>query len=458
MKTIKNIKLWAVAVLVSLVTTTTAQTLHTGYFLESMVQRHEMNAAFGGESNYFMLPAVGGLQFGISSNVGLSNYVFERNGQMVTALSPQVTTADFMNRLPAYQNIHADMDVPLLSVGFRAFGGFNTVVLKSRSMVDVSIPSTIMEFIKQGQDPTTGIAHYDVDNLALRAVAFTELALGHSRKIDAVEGLSLGAKVKLMLGSVNAQMNMEHIGIDLSGSRWTITSQGSAQLSHNIDIEENTNGEITSVAASSIISDCGLGFDFGAVYTPAVLPNLTVSLALNDIGFIAWRNMSNYASNKAYEYTGFDNIGSDNEALDEQLDDMLNSIEDIIKLEDAGVRTRTLALNTVLNIGAEYAILNRKISFGILSSTRFAGNFTYAEGMAVVNFRPLSWLHLAVNGSYSTYGGALGALINICPNGFNLFLGCDYISPTMKFNSSAVPVNPVNANFRLGIAFPFGKK
>ena len=117
----------------------------------------------------------------------------------------------------------------------------------------------------------------------------------------------------------------------------------------------------------------------------------------------------------------------------------------------------TYSLKTTLNIGAEYAILNRMISFGILSSTRFAGHYTYAEGMAVVNFRPLSWLHLAVNGSYSTYGAGMGALINICPNGFNLFIGCDCITPTMRYNNQMIPINPVNANVRVGIAFPFGK-
>ena len=40
-----------------------------------------------------------------------------------------------------------------------------------------------------------------------------------------------------------------------------------------------------------------------------------------------------------------------------------------------------------MRIGAEYSILDNHISFGLLSTTRFGGHRTYAEGMAAVNFR-----------------------------------------------------------------------
>ena len=86
-------------------TTSYAQTLHSGYFLESMVQRHEMNAAFGGEANYIMLPGLGGLQMGIHTNFGLSNYVFNRNGEMVTGFSSQVTAQEFIGQLPEMQRL-----------------------------------------------------------------------------------------------------------------------------------------------------------------------------------------------------------------------------------------------------------------------------------------------------------------------------------------------------------------
>lgn len=458
MKTMRNIKIWIVATLIGVAATTSAQTFHSGYFLESMLQRHEMNAAFGGEANYVLLPGVGGFQVGLQTNFGLSNYVFERDGQMVSALSSQVSAADFLKGLPTNQRINLSVEVPVLSVGFRGMGGFNTIVVKSRTMLDANIPSSLMAFVKTGQDPTTGVAHYDIDNMGLQANSYMEFALGHSRKLDALEGFSYGAKVKFLMGVANATLDMEHIGVDFSRNAWTISSQGTAQISNNIQIVTNEDGEIQRVDVNSVTGGFGMGIDLGAAYTPAALPDLTVSLAINDIGFISWDNMYQAVSAGEYSYTGFDNIGSDSEPIDKQIDDMLKSALDVVMLKDAGQKTTVKSLHSTLNVGAEYAILNRKISFGLLSSTRFAGEYTYAEGMAVVNFRPCHWFNVALNGSYSTYGGALGALFNFISPGFNLFFGCDYFAPTMKFNSNLIPVNPVNANFRIGLAIPFGIK
>lgn len=457
MKFSNIIKSMAVVALVGGTISATAQSLHTGYFLESNVQRHEMNAAFGGEQNYFMLPALGGISMGVHTNMGLNNYIFERNGEMVTALSPQVSANDFINGLPAHQRAQVALDVPLLGVGFRAWGGFNTIVMKSRVNLDVNIPSSLMAFIKQGQDPSASVTHYDIDNLSARVNAYSEIALGHSRKLAALEGFSYGVKLKFLLGSGYANVQMDHIGLDLSRNRWMATTQGSSVISGNMDIVEDAEGNINNFDYNSIAAGYGFGVDLGAVYTPAALPELTVSLGVNDIGFMSWTDASTSVAKGEFEYTGFENLGGDATGLENQLENLVESATDLIRFEDAGVANKTMALNTVLNVGAEYSILNRKISFGLLSSTRFAGEYTYAEGMAVVNFRPLKWLHMAINGSYSTYGGALGALINICPNGFNLFVGCDYFAPTMKFNNDGIPVTPVNANVRVGIAFPIGK-
>ncbi len=438
-------------------TTSFAQTLHSGYFLESMVQRHEMNAAFGGEANYIMLPGLGGLQMGIHTNFGLSNYVFNRNGEMVTGFSSQVTAQEFIGQLPEMQRLGIDIDIPVLSVGFRGMGGFNTIVIKERNDINLAIPSSLMAFIKTGNNTSNG-AIYDIDNLGLQVNAIGELTLGHSRKLDALEGFSYGAKVKLLVGLARASVQIDHIGLSLTSDSWQATSTGSAQFSQGIDMVYE-NGEFSSIKFGNYnIGGWGLGFDLGAVYTPAALPELTVSVGVNDLGFIKWNNMSNAVAGGTFEYNGFENIASDDAPLEEQLDVILEDVKELINLQEAPAISPTYQLKTTLNVGAEYAILGRKISFGLLSSTRFAGQYTYAEGMAVVNFRPLTWLHVALNGSYSTYGGALGTLVNICPNGFNIFFGCDYFAPTMTFNNQMVPINTVNANFRVGIAFPFGKK
>ena len=113
-------------------------------------------------------------------------------------------------------------------------------------------------------------------------------------------------------------------------------------------------------------------------------------------------------------------------------------------------------IDTTMRIGAEYSILDNHISFGLLSTTRFGGHRTYAEGMAAVNFRPLSALHITLNGSVSNMGSSVGAILNVCAPGFNLFFGTDYFAT--KYSKQFIPINHARANFCFGINFTFGKK
>lgn len=437
----------------------TAQALHSGYFLDGMVERHELNPAFGGEANFVVIPGLSGFNLGVSTNFGLTDFVFKRNDRLVLGLSSEVSASEFLNGLPQNNQFQLQLDIPILSVGFRSFGGFSTVGIKTRSFVGLNIPSSLFTFLKQGADPTTGIARYDIDNLNVSTNNYVEIALGHSRKLPALEGFSYGAKLKFLVGAFSAQANIEHIGVEMSQERWMVETKGVASLSSGLSLTYDEEGNINGVDASSLqIGGYGFGVDLGAVYTPAALPNLTVSLALNDLGFISWSKLNNSVTSGSFEYTGFETIGTEGTALNDQLDVMLEDVKELIKFEPNAPHDETRMLQTTLNVAAEYAILNRMISFGLLSSTRFGAPYTYAEGMAVVNFRPASWFQAAFNGSVSTQGSAVGALLTFCPNGANIFFGCDYITPNMRFAAEGLPLYGTRVNLRTGIIITFGKK
>ena len=101
-----------------------------------------------------------------------------------------------------------------------------------------------------------------------------------------------------------------------------------------------------------------------------------------------------------------------------------------------------------MRIGAEYSILDNHISFGLLSTTRFGGHRTYAEGMAAVNFRPLSALHITLNGSVSNMGSSVGAILNVCAPGFNLFFGTDYFATkySKTVHSPSIMPEPISVS------------
>ena len=453
------IKSLVVALIASCTMGASAQALHSSYFLDGMVERHELNPAFGGEAIFIALPGLSGFNLGVSTNFGLSNFVFQKNGELVLGLSSQVSAAEFLGALPQNNQLQLELDLPILSFGFRAFGGFNTFSIKERTYLGVNVPSSIFAFLKQGADPATGIIRYDIDNLGLYTDNYLELALGHSRKLPALEGFSYGAKLKFLVGAFMSSIEMQHIGIEMSQNRWMVESQGSAALSSGLNLTYDADGNITGVNTNALrLGGYGMGVDLGAVYTPAALPNLTVSLAVNDIGFISWSQVNSTTADGSFEYTGFGTIGTEGEGLNEQLEELLTEVSELIQMEPQAPQDQMRMLQTTLNVGAEYAILDRKISFGILSSTRFGAPYTYAEGMAVVNFRPASWFQAAINGSISTQGSAVGALLTFCPNGANIFFGCDYVTPNMKFSAEAIPLYGTRVNLRTGIIITFGKK
>ena len=148
--------------------------------------------------------------------------------------------------------------------------------------------------------------------------------------------------------------------------------------------------------------------------------------------------------------------GEGNNPFDDKADELGDDLEALAKFYKSDSQSVTNSLRTTMRIGAEYSILDNHISFGLLSTTRFGGHRTYAEGMAAVNFRPLSALHITLNGSVSNMGSSVGAILNVCAPGFNLFFGTDYFAT--KYSKQFIPINHARANFCFGINFTFGKK
>ena len=117
----------------------------------------------------------------------------------------------------------------------------------------------------------------------------------------------------------------------------------------------------------------------------------------------------------------------------------------------------TSMMKASLNVGAEYSVLNNAISFGVLSHTRF-GKDTYAEGMLTVNFRAKKAFMMSLNGTVSNMGHSFGALLNLCPKGFNLFLAVDCYPAIKLAPDCYLPINKFHVNAALGLNFTFGER
>lgn len=455
MKIYKRLTSLAVASAVAI--SAMAQNSNSSYFMESMANRHEINPAFTPDYNYVSpLPVLGGMLIGSNSNIGVSDFLFKHNGQLVTGLNQAISADEFLSGLKNGANLDLNMKLNILSFGFKKWGGYNTFGLSVHSTTGITLPYELFEFAKVGQ-PGGAATVYDLHRIGVSSYNYVELALGHSRQIT--DRLRAGAKVKYLAGIAAARLQLDRLDLAMAQEQWSVHEQGSLFTTDIVDIAYKDNGEIDNAEFGSVgIAGNGIGFDLGASYE--LLDELTLSASLTDIGFISWKGQRARLNPEPFVYNGFSHIGAEDDpatgesAFDQEVDQIEDDLKALARFEQETSDSHLQSLATTLNVGAEYRILNEKIAFGLLSSTRFGMPKTWTELMASANFRPVSWFNMTVNGSVSNLGHSIGTVINFNPKGFNFYIGSDYIP--MKYAKQGVPISDAKFKLTMGMVFTFG--
>lgn len=422
-----------------------AQTLNSLYFLDGNTQRHLLNPALTCESNWVSTPL--NMSININSNLGLEAFLRPYgNNEMITFLHPSITAEDAMSKFQDMNTFEFDVDYNILTVGFKAFGGINSIGLSVKSRTGLYLPKDIFTFMKAGQE--SDVTEYVIDDMSARTQNYAEIALGHSRAIN--KKLTVGAKVKFLLGVGYANANVEKMRIYMSDNKWMIEQKSTFTASKGINLITKDNGEIDDFDYEFNMGGFGLGLDLGATYK--VMDNLNVSLAVTDLGFIKWSDASVHNNlNSSFEYTGFDNIAhEDSQVFEDAAEDVGDQLEELIRYgKDGKTMSHTSSLYTTFRAGAEYGLLKNKISVGLLGTMRVGTPKSYTEGMLSFNFKPFKYFKAAINGSVANTHSSLGGVICLG----NFFIGGDYI--LAKYSKQVIPVDAAKFNFAFGTSIKF---
>ena len=469
------------------------QTTRSSYFLEGSTYRHELNPAFMGERGYFSFPTLGNLGFSVQSTAGIGSFLYKLpNGNLTTFMHESVSGQDFVNRLPNKVNLGVGLNENIFSLGFHAWGGFNTLGISIKSDTRTNMPDELFQFMKLGIASEAG-SQYNVEGINMLSTNYAEIALGHSRDIN--EHLTVGAKVKALVGLAKATLRINELNITASQDKWNITPTGAEvyvsgkglvvptkQETGNFQEDDyvmdnygNRTNQLKEGAGNQIDYDgiefddknigptgFGLAFDLGAVYK--LNDEWSFSAAVLDLGFIGWKNTVKGVMDNTFEFNGFQNIavndtdGNEN-SIDNQSDRLLDDLKDLAKFtKESDGMTRTTALAATLNFGAQYTLpAYDRLNFGLLSSTRIQGKHTWTEARVSANVAPLSGFEASVNYALSNFGSTAGLMLNFHPRGFNFFLAADM--PLGKLEPSYfAPIGRAGVNVNLGINFTFGEK
>lgn len=469
------------ALLLSLVPAlcTTAQDLRGSYFMQTSTTNHELNPALL-DGPFVTMPIVAGyLNVGTTGNLGMKNFVYKMQPgwqgylddgrELTTFMHPNVDAADFLSGLRDDNRLGVYLKYQLAGVAFNAFGGTNLVELNLRSNTNVSLPKSLFAFMKETGSQTD----YQIDNLGIRTSNYLELGFGHSHKLN--QKLTVGAKVKFLIGAAYANLETEQLQLHLSEDLWQVKGDvrlSAAVLSSDLSFDENPDKNYVDPATGQHtekrrvdgldnvgfgLPGFGLGFDLGATYQ--VLPDLKVSAALTDLGFIRWKNTKKARSAATWDFDGFDkdiyvssNNTGDNE-IGDQFDAIGDDLENLFSVYEDGEGSETQTLAATLNLGAEYTLpYYRKLRFGFLYSGRMAGKFSHHQGQFSATVRPVSCFEATVNFAAGTSGVTCGAIVDVCTRHFNLFVGTDRFFG--KLSKQYIPLNNTNADVAIGISFP----
>lgn len=455
----------AVGIMLAVTSLTMAQELNTAYFTDDFTFRHDMNPAFGNSHSYVSLPALGNFNIGVQGNIGVADVLFNNPNptgkRTVTFMHPDISYDQALKGISnSGVKTRVDSRITLLSAGFKAFGGYNTIEVNNRLMAGVSLPRSLFEFAK-------GISNQDYrfDDIAVRGMDFVELALGHSHNIN--DQLRIGAKVKLLLGAARADLTVSNMRATLVGDTWQLQGQALAEVNmkgvtfkretKEYKSRPGTYEQVKGLNTDDASGPGGTGFaaDLGAIYK--LTEDLTLSAALTDLGFISWNSTSTARnSGQPFTFNGFHDVAVKDEyalagqTIDEQKDTYADQIADFVNLEavdDAGGKTTALAATA--RIGAEYTLpVYRKLSAGLVLARHFGGdNYSWTEGRLSANWKPLSWLDGGVSVGVNSFATNVGWVLNVHPKGFNFFVGMDRL--IAKVNNDNIPMSP-NASLAFG--------
>lgn len=460
------------------------QRLESGYFLDNYNYRHQLNPAFTSTRSYFTIFGLGNTGVTLQGNVGVNNFLFPyRDGQATTFMNGDISAGQFLGGLREVNRIGADFSLPLVSTGrFGPFGGYTTVELSIKGNTDVRLPYELFDFMKN----IGARQSYDINNIGVKAQAYAELALGHAHKIT--DRLNIGAKVKLLVGLANADARVDNMHVTMTQDMWNVRASGKINASlpgltlpvkgetgaatdpsemNEVDFDAIGDGFDNIQSMKDIFSSMGYGvaFDLGASYEfdSGLLEGLSLSAAVLDLGFMSWgKTVSAVTGNNSWSFEGFQDISfeSGENSLNEQFNSLGESFSDLLKferLDDSKEKTRMLACT--VNVGAEYEMpFYRRLSVGVLSTTRISGPFTNAEGRLSVNVEPADWVGVSTSYGISTFGSTWGAIVSFNFPGIGIFVGTDSI-PTrlVKIDRVSLPYGRLNFNLNFGLSFNISK-
>lgn len=427
-----------------------AQTEFSLYRINGNVaQANMLNPAFAPNSKVVIgLPVISSIYLS-ADNGGISfNDLFSRG----EGDSLKIDTLSLFSRLKPTNRMQLKESVQLFYLGLRGKKSYFSFGIHHVMETRFNYPGDLIGWAIRGP----GDFHYsgkplDFGNFYARSVAYNKVSVNYAR--DITQKLRLGARFNYLLGIATGESTHVNgtftMGTDsLSLNTGTIRFQtGGVDFfdQDDLDVKDYTNYLLNT-------SNKGVAIDLGATYE--LTDRLTLSAAVNDLGFISWKEYTRSYQVDPVNYTfrGFDLLDYLNKAPGQQfLEAELDSLESLFtNSETTGNRFKTPL------VGKFYAGAN----FRILKVNNFSALFYFDMFQKKINPALSLGYNLQVGRLLNTTVGITyqNGRINNIGAGIALKLThLQFYATTDRGNSFLYPARASRADARLGMNLVFGK-
>jgi len=443
--------------------------VNTLYYMKTVSTRYELNPAFQPLSDiHVQVPVLSGFYIAGGNNALVLHDVFypAPGGKTVNFLNPDYGDKNkFYNLLKTNTHLFGELQFDLLGGGFRVKEtDYITFGISEKVSVNSVVPKDFFKLMLYGMPDTININRFNFSSFNVNANVYTELACGYSHKMD--DKLMLGGKAKFLVGQANINTASNNLILETSREKWTAHMDSEANMTlPRIDYVLDDDGKIdftkTDFNNANYFIPAGLGVavDAGASYY--LLDNrLHLSASALDLGFIQWVG-SQTIKMKAdgdFDFEGttieMDKNGNVNWG---NFEEVLNNFHHSIEYKVSPGKTYTTWLPAKVMLGAEYGLMENKITFGLLSKTTVVNKRLYEEITTSANFLPTDKFNASI--SYSCMNGRLsnfGLGIGGCAGPINLYLAGDYIP--LRYSRQFFPTHTQQFNLKFGIVLNFRYK
>ena len=456
-----------------------ARAPHSLYFMETIPQITQVNPAHQPRANmYVILPINFGID--IASDLAVRDFLQKQGNSYYTLVEKQYQYKELYNSIGKAAMLNGGFDADLFGFGFRTLNGYFSFGVSQHTAYKFAMPKAFFEILDEGFPSKT----FDFSPLRLQAKSFMQFSIGYSRKIN--DKLTVGINVKPLFGQIAATTRFKELELRTGLSEWSFRGEGDVYLSApeiitkiDIDAEEDKiesknifdekygpKPQNSEYINHYMFKNPGIAFDFGAVYQ--IDERLSVSAALNNIGFISWnQDLSRMKYKGGFTFDAEDitisppeqKIGDIGDKIAEKFEDGI--LEDLSLSDDNKFKTSP---TPVLYVGALYELIPG-ISTGLTSRTTFWQNGLRQSFNLSLYLQPYSFFALNTGATWQLRGNAyLGGGFMFLLGPLQLYLLADYIPlnySTITIDDDKwgeyIPEKQKTLTYRLGLNLIFGR-